>query len=77
MFDDRVYKRGALCLQMLRTAVGDDPFFRLLRRWVAEHRGGSVTTDDFLDSATDHTGTDVRELLGPWLFEETLPPYDG
>ena len=73
MFDDRVYKRGALTLHALRTEVGDDAFFALLRRWVADHAGGSVTTDDFLDAATRHTGADVKALLGPWLFERPLP----
>ena len=31
MFDDRVYKRGALTLHTLRLTVGDDAFFDLLR----------------------------------------------
>ncbi|WP_449341559.1 hypothetical protein [Streptomyces canarius] len=26
MFDDRVYKRGALCLHALRLAIGDEDF---------------------------------------------------
>ena len=47
MFDDRVYKRGALTLHALRVTVGDDAFFSLLKDWVAEHTGGSVTTEDF------------------------------
>ena len=38
MFDDRVYKRGALTLHALRLTVGDDAFFALLKDWVAEHR---------------------------------------
>ena len=42
MFDDRVYKRGALTLHALRLTVGDDAFFDLLRSWVEEHAGGSV-----------------------------------
>ena len=74
MFDDRVYKRGALALHALRTAVADDLFFTLLRSWVADHSGATVTTEDFLDAATRHTGVDVEALLGPWLFEQTLPP---
>ncbi len=31
MFDDRLYKRGALTLHVLRCSVGDDRFFALLR----------------------------------------------
>ena len=38
MFDDRVYKRGALTLHALRRAVGDGRFFALLRAWVDVHR---------------------------------------
>jgi len=74
MFDDRVYKRGALTLHALRVDVRDDAFFDLLRGWVAEHSGGSVTTDDFLAFAAERTGTDVRALLSPWLYDEELPP---
>ena len=48
MFDDRVYKRGALTLHALRAAVGDERFFGLLQTWVAQHRGGTVTTADFV-----------------------------
>ena len=77
MFDDRVYKRGALALHALRTTVGDEPFFDLLRGWVGEHDGGSVTTEDFCSFATTRTGTDVTALLQPWLHETELPAYPG
>lgn len=75
MFDDRVYKRGALALHALRVAVGDDAFFDVLRGWVAEHTGGSVTTEDFLALASARTGSDVAALLRPWLHETALPPF--
>lgn len=74
MFDDRLYKRGALALHALRLAVGDEAFFDLLRAWVAEHLGSSVTTDDFLSYAASRTDADVRGILSPWLFEAALPP---
>ncbi len=38
MFDDRVYKRGALTLHALRTELGDEVFFGMLREWVAKNR---------------------------------------
>jgi aminopeptidase N len=75
MFDDRVYKRGALALHTLRVAVGDDTFFGLLTAWVDVFDGGSVTTDDFLAFASERTGTDVAGLLGPWLHETQLPAF--
>ena len=74
MFDDRLYKRGALALHALRLTIGDEAFFDLLRAWVAEHLGSSVTTDAFLSYAAARTDADVRGILNPWLFEEELPP---
>ena len=65
MFDDRVYKRGALTLHALRRAVGDDLFFALLRAWVDTHRYGVVTTADFEALVRDETGLDPEPLLGP------------
>lgn len=73
MFDDRVYKRGALTLHALRLTVGDDAFFELLKDWVAEHSGGSVTTPGFRAHAARTTGTDLDDLLDAWLTEESLP----
>ena len=73
MFDDRVYKRGALTLHALRLTVGDDAFFSLLADWVAEHSGGSVTTEDFRAFAGERTGADLDELFDAWLDEEELP----
>lgn len=73
MFDDRVYKRGALTLHALRLTVGDDAFFGLLRAWVAENRGGTVTTADFVALACEHTGADLTDLFAAWLDAEDLP----
>ncbi|UUW92176.1 M1 family metallopeptidase [Pimelobacter simplex] len=75
MFDDRVYKRGALALHALRLAVGDESFFGLLKAWAAERRGASVTTAELLEFAGERTGVDVSGLLGPWLFETALPAF--
>ena len=71
MFDDRVYKRGALTLHALRRTVGDEPFFTLLREWTAAHRHSVVATADFVELAERH-GVDPG-FFGPWLEETALP----
>ena len=73
MFDDRVYKRGALTLHALRSTVGDDAFFALLRAWVAGHDGGSVTTGEFRAHAASHAGADLDDLFDAWLTRPELP----
>lgn len=81
MFDDRIYKRGALALYALRCAVGHDRFRALLRAWVAEHLHGSVDTpmflrfaDAFLEEQGSPSGT-ASEVLTPWLFQAALPGF--
>lgn len=78
MFDDRVYKRGALALHALRQAAGDVLFFELLQRWTESFRHGGVTTADFMDTADrtcgDIPGFDTRAILTPWLYRAALPP---
>jgi aminopeptidase N len=73
MFDDRVYKRGALTLHALRLTLGDTAFFDLLRAWTARHRHGSVTTALLVACVRDVTGTDVTDLLDRWLHRTALP----
>ena len=74
MFDDRVYKRGALTLHVLRQRIEDAAFFAVLRRWVEQHRHALVGTDDFRACVQDVTGTDHSALLTAWLDRTPLPP---
>jgi aminopeptidase N len=73
MFDDRVYKRGALALHALRVRCGDLAFFALLHDWTTAHRHASVSTAAFILAADRTTGLDTEALLHPWLHETALP----
>ncbi|GAA1359043.1 M1 family metallopeptidase [Arthrobacter rhombi] len=76
MFDDRVYKRGALAVHALRCAVGDAEFFSTVRAWVAQNRHGSVDYPAFAAflEARGPAGFDADAVLSPWLFQPELPP---
>ncbi|MBB2911434.1 aminopeptidase N [Streptosporangium becharense] len=73
LFDDRVYKRGALTLHALRRTMGDDAFFALLREWTAGHRHGTVTTEAFTALAARRTTAAVDGLFSAWLHDTRLP----
>ncbi|MEV0153608.1 M1 family metallopeptidase [Micromonospora sp. NPDC050686] len=73
MFGDAVYKRGALAVHALRRTVGDDAFFRILRGWVAERRGGNATTDDFVAYAEGVADRPLKPLLDAWLIGTGAP----
>ncbi|MEV7874459.1 M1 family metallopeptidase [Microbacterium sp. NPDC089188] len=74
MFDDRVYKRGAMALHAVRREVGDAAFFDLLRAWTAEHRHRLVTTDDFRRAVEAAGGGDAATVLSRWIDHRALPP---
>jgi aminopeptidase len=73
MFDDRVYKRGALALHAVRLQLGDTRFFEMIRTWVATNLHGTVTTGMFVSHAAAGEGGSLGQLLGDWLFESRLP----
>ena len=76
MFDDRLYKRGAITLHILRRHLGDAAFFDLLRAWTKTYRHGSVTTADFIALATTFSPDEeaLRHLFAAWLDSYELPP---
>ena len=57
--------------------VGEDGFSSLLKDWVAEHAGGSVTTEDFRAFAAARTETDLDDLFTAWLDQAPLPDLPG
>lgn len=73
MFDDRVYKRGALFLHALRLTLGDKSFFKLLSSWAADNAYGTVTTEMFVEHLGAHADADVEPLVKAWLTEPALP----
>jgi aminopeptidase N len=73
MFDQRVYKRGALALHALRRNIGDVVFFTLLRAWVEEHRHGTVITEEFVALAERLAGRPLTDVFRPWLYDKEPP----
>ncbi|QFU91424.1 M1 family metallopeptidase [Amycolatopsis sp. YIM 10] len=77
LFDERVYKRGALTLHALRKLLGDTVFFALLKDWAGRYRHATVTTADFTALAEEHAGRSLAEFFHEWLFSPALPPLPG
>jgi aminopeptidase N len=73
LFDDAVYARGAMTLQALRQTVGDEVFFRILRKWVSSQGGGTVTTNEFTQLAEGESGMQLDDFFQAWLFTAKKP----
>jgi aminopeptidase N len=73
LFHPAVYDRGAMTLHALRLTIGDEDFFRLVRRWAQANEGGTVSTDDFIALAERVSGDELDDLFNAWLFTGTKP----
>lgn len=73
LFDFPVYLRGAMTLHQLRATVGDDAFFRTLRRWATAHRDGNGSTPEFVTLAEQISGQELDTLFSTWLFTPSKP----
>lgn len=67
------YDGGAVVLHALRLELGDDAFFDLLARWVADNDGESRTTEDFIALAEEIADRPLTDFFDRWLFSATVP----
>lgn len=74
MFDDRVYKRGALLLEALRRTMGETGFRALLRAWATGNEHRLVESVQFVELAESLSPVPLGELWRKWLHGTALPP---
>ena len=67
IFAGQIYDRGGLTLHALRLKVGDNKFFQILKAWVAQQGGGTVSTREFIDLAEGIYKKDLDPLFAEWL----------
>jgi hypothetical protein len=68
-----VYDKGALVLHMLRRLVGDEAFFRGLRRFYRTSRFLNAGTEDFRLAMEEETGRLLTRFFDRWIYGSTLP----
>ncbi|MEO5877643.1 MAG: M1 family peptidase, partial [Streptosporangiaceae bacterium] len=56
-----------------RERIGDDKFFELLRTWVARHRYGNATTEQFTVLAQQISGQNLAPFFRTWLYSRGRP----
>jgi aminopeptidase N len=73
IFRALVYNKGAAVLHMLRRLVGDDAFFRGVRRFYSASRFRKVGTDDLRKAFEAETGRSLDRFFEQWIYGSTLP----
>ncbi|WP_394827973.1 M1 family metallopeptidase [Pendulispora albinea] len=72
-----VYYRGAIGIQALRNAVGDDTFFRIVRTWLQQKQYGHGTAEEFIALSERISGKSLRALFDTWFYTAGRPAFEA
>jgi aminopeptidase N len=72
LFNPGVYYWGALGLHALRLEVGDEVFFRILKTYQEQYKGGNATTGDFISVAEEMSGKELSAFFDSWLYSKDI-----
>jgi hypothetical protein len=73
VFRALVYNKGALTLHMLRRLIGDDAFFRGVRRFYETWRFKKAGTEDVKAAFELEANRDLDLYFDRWIYGSTLP----
>jgi hypothetical protein len=73
VFRALVYNKGASVLHMLRRWLGDEAFFKGLRRYYAENRYKKAGTEDFQRAMEAESGRKLDRFFERWIYQSGLP----
>jgi hypothetical protein len=73
IFRALIYNKGAAVLHMLRRIVGDEMFFRALRRFYMEQRFQKAGTDDLRRAFEEESGRSLERFFERWIYESEVP----
>jgi len=70
------YQKGAWVLHMLRSNLGDDVFFRGIRRYYESHKNATASTEDLRRALEKSSGKDLRAFFARWVYDSGHPQYE-
>jgi len=73
VFRALVYNKSAVVLHMLRRLVGDEVFFRGVRRFYWTTRFHKAGTEDFREAMEQESGRSLQRFFDRWIYGSTLP----
>src|SRR5207248_5546323 len=76
LFDRHLYNKGGLVLNLIRSILGEDLFWKAIQLYVTRHRGQSVETLDLIRAIEDATGRNLRQVFDEWVFNAGYPQFE-
>ena len=75
-FDGNAYGKGGWVLYMLRHQIGEETFYRGLKRYLEVNHGKNVVTADLARAIEEATHTNVDQFFSQWLYGAGAPKFD-
>jgi aminopeptidase N len=77
IFNSRLsYNKGSFLVHMLRWKLGDDIFFKGIRKYLNTHQYSTVTTNDLKVALEEVSGQDLTSYFKNWYEGQGYPIYD-
>ncbi|MGB7925373.1 MAG: DUF3458 domain-containing protein [Pyrinomonadaceae bacterium] len=73
LFDNTLYKKGALVVRMLRETVGDRVFWKALNTYLTRHKYQSVVTADLQRVFEQASGQRLDWFFDQWVYKAGYP----
>ncbi|MFA7249525.1 MAG: M1 family aminopeptidase [Dehalococcoidia bacterium] len=75
IFDRHLYERGSVVLDMLRTELGDDLWWKAIHHYVQSHRASDVLTHDLQRAVEQATGRNMDAFFQQWVWKGGHPEF--
>ncbi len=74
-FQSLVTDKGGMIFAMLRSVIGEEPFDKTMRTFVAQYAGKTATVDDFRKVAEQASGQQLTWFFTQWLNSTGAPEF--
>ena len=75
IFDRHLYERGSVVLDMLRTELGDELWWKAISHYVTTHRASDVLTHDLQRAIEQATGRNMDAFFQQWVWKGGHPEF--
>ncbi|MDX6694338.1 MAG: aminopeptidase [Blastocatellia bacterium] len=75
VFDTYAYPRGGAVLHMLRTALGEDNWWRAINHYLRKYANQPVSTEQFRIAIEEATGQSMDWFFDQWLYKMGHPVF--
>jgi aminopeptidase N len=75
-FDGNAYEKAGWVLYMLRHQIGEDAFWRGLKRYLEVNRGMNVVTADLIKAIEEANHINIDRFFNQWVYGAGAPKFD-